>query len=115
MTEDTTIKEKAPKATSSTTTIEGQQQAVVSTALMMQTEDKEASCSGISSNTNKAMNLAAKWIQLQAQFALRLQQQQQQLEADEVAVDKMVVVGNKISNEPPTRFPLDLSPASPHR
>ena len=113
MTEDITIKEKAPKATSSTTTIEGQQQAVVSTALMMQTEDKEAS--GSSSNTNKAMNLAAKWIQLQAQFALRLQQQQQQLEADEVAVDKMVVVGNKISNEPPTRFPLDLSPASPHR
>ena len=113
MTEDTTIKEKAPKATSSTTTIEGHQQAAVSTALMMQTEDKEAS--GSSSNTNKAMNLAAKWIQLQAQFALRLQQQQQQLEADEVAVDKMVVVGNKISNEPPTRFPLDLSPASPHR
>ena len=75
---------------------------------MMQAEDKEAS------NTNKAMNLAAKWIQLQAQFALRLQQQQQQqqqLEADEA--DKMVV-GNKINNEPP-RFPLDLSPASPHR
>ena len=86
--------------------MEGQQAA---SALMMQAEDKEAS------NTNKAMNLAAKWIQLQAQFALRLQQQQQQLEADEVAVDKMVVVGNKISNEPPTRFPLDLSPASPHR
>ena len=66
-------------------------------------EDKEVT-------TNKAMNLAAKWIQLQAQFALRLQQQQQ-LEADEA--DKMVV-GNKINNEPP-RFPLDLSPASPHR
>ena len=62
-------KEKDPKAASATT-LEGQQAAA--SALMMQAEDKEAS-----SNTNKAMNLAAKWIQLQAQFALRLQQQQQ--------------------------------------
>ena len=61
-------------------------------------QDKEAT-------TNKAMNLAAKWIQLQAQFALRLQQQQQ-LEADEAAVaDK---IGKNNAAEPP-RFPLDLS------
>ena len=63
-------------------------------------EDKEVT-------TNKAMNLAAKWIQLQAQFALRLQQQQQ-LEADEAAVAVTDKIGKNNAAEPP-RFPLDLS------
>ena len=85
-------------------------------------EDKEAVA------TNKAMNLAAKWIQLQAQFALRLQQQQQ-LEADEVAAavaasDKIGKNNNQQSQSQPQqqplsphpRFPLDLTTlSSSHR